>query len=69
MQSSYKYSNLRYSIEFDWLLSLYVKCYPFESEGDFAAQISANRSGLTRLGQLIDEWGRDKFLTEFEALN
>jgi N-methylhydantoinase B len=42
---------------------------PAESEGDFAAQISANRSGLKRLMQLIDEWSRDAFLTGLEALN
>ncbi|MEW8030168.1 MAG: hydantoinase B/oxoprolinase family protein [Candidatus Thiodiazotropha sp.] len=42
---------------------------PGESEGDFAAQISANRSGLKRLAQLIDEWGRDPFLAGLEALN
>jgi N-methylhydantoinase B len=42
---------------------------PGESEGDFAAQISANRSGLKRLAQLIDEWGRDAFLAGLEALN
>ncbi len=42
---------------------------PGESRGDFAAQISANRSGLRRLGQLIEEWGRDAFLVGLEALN
>ncbi|MEW7998384.1 MAG: hydantoinase B/oxoprolinase family protein [Candidatus Thiodiazotropha endolucinida] len=42
---------------------------PGESEGDFAAQISANRSGLRRLAQLIDEWGRSAFLSGLEALN
>ncbi|MEW8505724.1 MAG: hydantoinase B/oxoprolinase family protein [Candidatus Thiodiazotropha sp.] len=40
-----------------------------ESEGDFAAQISANRSGLKRLAQLIDEWGKVPFLAGLEALN
>ena len=42
---------------------------PAESEGDFAAQISANRSGLKRLARLIDEWGREDFLHGLEALN
>ncbi|WP_369161882.1 hydantoinase B/oxoprolinase family protein [Candidatus Thiodiazotropha sp. LNASS1] len=42
---------------------------PGESEGDFAAQISANRSGLKRLAQLINEWGRSAFLLGLEALN
>ncbi|MEW8430258.1 MAG: hydantoinase B/oxoprolinase family protein, partial [gamma proteobacterium symbiont of Ctena orbiculata] len=42
---------------------------PGESEGDFAAQISANRSGLKRLARLIDEWGRDPFLAGLDALN
>ncbi|MCU7918910.1 MAG: hydantoinase B/oxoprolinase family protein [Candidatus Thiodiazotropha sp. (ex Epidulcina cf. delphinae)] len=42
---------------------------PRESEGDFAAQISANRSGLKRLHRLIDEWGREAFLSGLAALN
>ncbi len=42
---------------------------PRESEGDFAAQISANRSGLARLGELLAEWGRARFLQGLEALN
>jgi N-methylhydantoinase B len=42
---------------------------PGESEGDFAAQISANRSGLKRLSQLVGEWGRDAFLAGLDALN
>ncbi|MES9970995.1 MAG: hydantoinase B/oxoprolinase family protein [Candidatus Thiodiazotropha sp.] len=42
---------------------------PGESEGDFAAQVSANRSGLKRLAQLIDEWGRTAFLSGLVALN
>ncbi len=42
---------------------------PKESEGDFAAQISANRNGLERLGKLIDEWGREGFVSGLRALN
>jgi N-methylhydantoinase B len=42
---------------------------PVESRGDFAAQISANRSGLKRLGCLVDEWSRKGFLQGQEALN
>lgn len=42
---------------------------PRESEGDFAAQISANRSGVSRLEQLIAEWGREGFLRGLDALN
>ncbi|MCU7930142.1 MAG: hydantoinase B/oxoprolinase family protein [Candidatus Thiodiazotropha sp. (ex Codakia rugifera)] len=42
---------------------------PGESKGDFAAQISANRSGLNRLELLIDEWGREMFLGGLDALN
>ncbi|PVV19789.1 MAG: 5-oxoprolinase [gamma proteobacterium symbiont of Ctena orbiculata] len=42
---------------------------PGESEGDFAAQVSANRNGLKRLAQLIDEWGRDAFLSGLGELN
>ncbi len=42
---------------------------PSESEGDFAAQISANRSGLERLGKLVDEWGYDGFVSGLQALN
>ncbi|MET0052034.1 MAG: hydantoinase B/oxoprolinase family protein [Candidatus Thiodiazotropha sp.] len=42
---------------------------PNESEGDFAAQISANRSGVERLGKLVDEWGYEGFLTGLQALN
>jgi N-methylhydantoinase B len=42
---------------------------PRESEGDFAAQISANRSGVRRLEQLISEWGREGFVQGLDALN
>jgi N-methylhydantoinase B len=42
---------------------------PRDSAGDFAAQISANRSGLERLGQMVREWGREPFLLGLEALN
>jgi N-methylhydantoinase B len=42
---------------------------PRDSAGDFAAQISANRSGLERLGQLVDAWGRAGFVQGFAALN
>jgi N-methylhydantoinase B len=42
---------------------------PVESRGDFAAQISANRSGLKRLGRLVGEWSREGFLQGQEALN
>ncbi len=42
---------------------------PQESEGDFSAQISANRSGLARLQELLQEWGRPEFLQGLDALN
>ena len=42
---------------------------PQESEGDFAAQISANNSGVGRLSELLCEWGRDGFLQGLDALN
>lgn len=42
---------------------------PDESRGDFAAQVSANRSGRTRLQSLIEEWSRDGFLKGLAALN
>lgn len=42
---------------------------PKESEGDFFAQISANRAGVARLQQLVSEWGRTGFLQGLEALN
>lgn len=37
--------------------------------GDFAAQISANRSGLRRLAELIAEMGIDEYLAAVEVLN
>ena len=42
---------------------------PQESEGDFSAQISANRSGVERLSELLNEWGREGFLRGLDALN
>ncbi|MES9862819.1 MAG: hydantoinase B/oxoprolinase family protein [Candidatus Thiodiazotropha sp. LLP2] len=42
---------------------------PIESRGDFAAQISANRSGLKRLDGLVNEWCREGFLQGLVALN
>lgn len=42
---------------------------PGESSGDFAAQVSANRSGLERLAEMIKEWGRGRFIEGLEALN
>ena len=42
---------------------------PVESRGDFAAQVSANRSGLKRLQGLVREWSREGFLNGLIALN
>jgi N-methylhydantoinase B len=42
---------------------------PRESAGDFSAQISANRIGLERLGQMVEAWGREAFLAGLDALN
>ncbi len=42
---------------------------PEESQGDFAAQISANRTGLTRLQALITKQTLPGFLAGLEALN
>ncbi len=42
---------------------------PQESQGDFSAQISANRSGLARLDELLQEWGRSGFVRGIYALN
>ncbi len=42
---------------------------PKESEGDFAAQISANRSGLSRLKALIGHYGLSGFQAGLQALN
>ncbi|MES9994098.1 MAG: hydantoinase B/oxoprolinase family protein [Candidatus Thiodiazotropha sp.] len=58
------------SVDADFLASIIGdNRNPAESEGDFAAQISANRSGLKRLSQLIEEWGGDSFLAGLKALN
>jgi N-methylhydantoinase B len=58
------------SVDHDFLASITRENRnPGESEGDFAAQVSANRSGLKRLAQLIDEWGREGFLAGLESLN
>ena len=40
-----------------------------ESEGDFAAQVAANRAGAVRLAQLIDAYGAQAFVQGVEALN
>jgi len=40
-----------------------------ESEGDFAAQIAANRAGVTRLSRLIERYGVKDFVSGIEALN
>ena len=37
--------------------------------GDFQAQISANRTGVERLGQLLDGFGAAAFSTSLQALN
>jgi N-methylhydantoinase B len=42
---------------------------PRDSAGDFAAQISANRSGLERLDQMVSEWGCSRFIRGLDALN
>ena len=42
---------------------------PAESAGDFAAQISANRNGLHRLAELVQEWGTAGFRNGLEELN
>ena len=42
---------------------------PAESEGDFAAQLSANRAGVRRLGELIAESGAAVFADRLRALN
>ena len=40
-----------------------------ESEGDFAAQVAANRAGMARLGELIRRYGSDGFTRGIEELN
>ncbi len=42
---------------------------PRESEGDFSAQISANHSGVARLRELLQAWGREVFLAGVKELN
>lgn len=40
-----------------------------ELHGDFAAQMSANRSGVARLGQLIRDMGNSAYVEALQALN
>ena len=40
-----------------------------ESEGDFAAQVAANRAGVARLSSLIGRYGVNDFVDGVEALN
>jgi N-methylhydantoinase B len=42
---------------------------PDDAQGDFTAQISANRAGLARLGVLVAELGLDSFRQGLMALN
>lgn len=42
---------------------------PIQSEADFRAQISANRTGIKRLLALIEKIGRDGFAHAIDALN
>lgn len=42
---------------------------PSESRGDFSAQISANRRGLTRLQELVQKTGRENFENALLELN
>ncbi|WP_455223007.1 hydantoinase B/oxoprolinase family protein [Kaarinaea lacus] len=42
---------------------------PEQSYGDFAAQVSANKSGLLRLGLLVKEMGYDKFRIAIDELS
>jgi N-methylhydantoinase B len=42
---------------------------PADSRGDFYAQISANRAGVARLGELIEQTGLEGFRTGLVALN
>ena len=41
----------------------------WEGRGDFTAQISANRAGLKRLGELIEQLGTDDFSQSLQSLN
>ncbi len=60
----------RGALDRDFLMDLVgTNRNPQESEGDFSAQISANRSGLLRLSELLDEWGSAGFRQGLEALN
>jgi N-methylhydantoinase B len=42
---------------------------PDDARGDFTAQVSANRAGLKRLGELVDELGLTAFHNGLQALN
>ncbi len=42
---------------------------PVECRGDFAAQISANHTGVKRLGDLVRSMGSDSYFTSLAALN
>lgn len=42
---------------------------PLQSHGDFAAQISSNRTGLARLAKLVGELEQENFNTAVNALN
>jgi N-methylhydantoinase B len=42
---------------------------PDDARGDFSAQVSADRAGLTRLGALLQEWGLTGFRQGLVALN
>ena len=42
---------------------------PADARGDFYAQISANRAGLARLGELVSRGGLEGFRTGLAALN
>ena len=42
---------------------------PADAGGDFYAQISANRAGLARLGELLSRYGAQAFHSRLAALN
>jgi N-methylhydantoinase B len=42
---------------------------PHDAEGDFAAQVSANRRGLARLSALIESLGNGRYLAALRELN
>ena len=46
-----------------------IKQNTFEGEGDFAAQMSANRIGLARLGELVASFGSPQYQAAVNALN